>query len=256
VKRDVMHSTVPKGIPSEQSIAEDLLKRYSLSRPWDKRAMQIGFCVALVVHMLVMLVSFPEQKKAEAPSKPKRVAVIRKYIPPPPQFQRPATSRAKTKSKRKIPIPDPTPDYPEPIVEPEPEIAAPPLPPGLDYMIGAPEPPPGYEYGTGGGGTGDGPLLAGTGGVTNPVRIEESYVKPEFPELARVARTSAEVILQAIIYHDGTVGECTCLRCTQQGYGFEEKAIAAVEQWRYEPATQNGEPVTVYFTIIVDFDVL
>jgi protein TonB len=86
--------------------------------------------------------------------------------------------------------------------------------------------------------------------------IEESYVRPEYPELARVARTCANVILQAIIYHDGTVGSCRCLRCTQQGYGFEENAIAAVTQWRYEPATQGGEPVDVYFTIYVDFELL
>jgi protein TonB len=253
--RDVMDGKPKGSASSNESATDDLLARYSLSRPWDRGAMQIGFCAAVIIHMLAFLVSFPEEKPPEALPKPKRVAVIRKYIPPPPRPQRPQTARAKIESKRKIPIPDPTPDYPEPISEPEPEFLPAPLPPGVDFMIGAPEPPPGYEYGSAGG-TGTGPLLPGVGGVTSPVRIEESYVRPEYPEIARVARVSAEVILQAIIWHDGTVGECKCLRCTQKGYGFEEMAIAAVEQWRYMPATQDGEPVDVYFTIIVDFDIL
>ena len=37
------------------------------------------------------------------------------------------------------------------------------------------------------------------------------------------------------------------------GRAFEEAAIAAVRQWRYEPGTRNGEPLLVYFTIVVEF---
>jgi protein TonB len=250
-----MDSTANNRALDERRVIDDLLDTYSLSRPWDRRAMLIGLCTALIAHTLVLLISFPERKKPEMPAEPGRVVAILKYVPPPPQLKLPQTSRVKTESERKIPIPDPTPDYPEPVVEPEPEIAAAPIPPGFDYMIGAPEPPPGYVYGTAEG-TAESPLMAGVGGVTNPVRIAESYVEPKYPELARVARANAQVILEAIILHDGTVGECKCLRCTQQGYGFEDEAIAAVEQWRYLPATQDGEPVDVYFTIIVDFDVL
>ena len=34
---------------------------------------------------------------------------------------------------------------------------------------------------------------------------------------------------------------------------LEEAAISAVQQWRYQAALQNGKPVEVYFTIVVDF---
>jgi len=38
------------------------------------------------------------------------------------------------------------------------------------------------------------------------------------------------------------------------GFGFGRAAIEAVRQWRYRPATRDGEPIDVYFTIIVLFD--
>ena len=43
------------------------------------------------------------------------------------------------------------------------------------------------------------------------------------------------------------------LRSPDANLGFEEAAIEAVQQWRYKPGKQNGEPVDVYFAIIVEF---
>ena len=98
-----------------------------------------------------------------------------------------------------------------------------------------------------------GPLLAGVNNVSNPVRIEASYVEPEYPELARVARVDGQVILQAIVRKDGSVGDASVIRINRPNLGFEEAAISAVQQWRYQAALQNGKPVEVYFTIVVDF---
>jgi protein TonB len=103
-------------------------------------------------------------------------------------------------------------------------------------------------------GDGDGPLRPGIGNhVTNPVLIPASKVEPDYPEVARQARLDGRVILEAVVEPDGTVGEINVLRCTRPYVGFEESAIRAVKQWRYEPATQNGRPVAVYFTVLVEF---
>lgn len=87
-----------------------------------------------------------------------------------------------------------------------------------------------------------------------PVLIQESKVAPVYPELARKSRLPGSVILQAIILRDGSVGAITVLRSTPPGVGFEDAAIEAVRQWRYEPATQFGVPVEVYFTVLVNFE--
>ena len=49
------------------------------------------------------------------------------------------------------------------------------------------------------------------------------------------------------------MGDISVIRVNRPSLGFEESAILAVLQWRYEPALQNGKPVEVYFTVVVDF---
>jgi len=206
----------------------------------EAKVKAIALSIAVLFHVIVLVVNFPEFKKIQQKKK-ENVIVVRKYVPPPPKIER--KQIVKKKFTRKVPIPDPTPDEPEPIREPEPEIEPEPLPPDVDVLLGVPEPPPA-----------SGPLLAGAEGVTLPVLIPESKIKPDYPELARVARIEGRVILQAIVLKDGSVGELEVLNCNRPGMGFEEAAVAAVEQWRYKPAMQRGKAVDVYFTVRVDFE--
>ena len=79
-------------------------------------------------------------------------------------------------------------------------------------------------------------------------------VRPVFPELARVARIEGRVVIQVLVSQDGAVTDLEVLECNRPGLGFEESALLAVEQWRYLPAMKDGEPVAVYFTVRVDFE--
>jgi len=200
------------------------------------------FLVAAFLHVAVVFIPFPEFKDAVLPQRVQNVIVVKKYVPPPPRIERQQVVRRQL--TKKVPIPDPTPDEPEPIREPEPEVydEAPPLPPDAEYVIGVPEAPPP-----------SGPVLAGVGDVSNPVLIQETKVQPEYPELARIARVEGSVILQAVIQSDGSVAEVEVLRCNRPDRGFEDSAIAAVRQWKYKPALQNGKPVAVYFNVYVEF---
>ena len=220
--------------------AEDLLYA-NMFQKGDNKTMAIGLLIAIVLHVLVLISPLPDMKSKLQQKKKDNVVYVRKYVPPPPKIQQRQIVRKKL--TRKVPIPDPTPDEPEPIREPEPEIDDNPIPPDVEVLIGDPEPPPPT-----------GPLVAGVGDVTEPVRLSESYIEPVYPELARRARISTKVILQAVVLKDGTVSEVEVLLCKNPGMGFEEAAIDAVRQWRYEPATQNGKPVDVFFQINIDFN--
>lgn len=240
------HSRTKTASEVEMAPAATMMHR----APHERGVKLTALGIALMLHVAVLLVNLPALRSpTKASTKSQLPIVVKRYIPPPPRLEQPRQAVRK-KLTRKLPMPDPTPDAPEPIREPD--IPAPPLalPSDFEMLIGEPEPPP--EPGRDGQ---PGPLLAGID-ATNPVRIDESYVDPEYPELARVARVEANVILQAVIEYDGRVGEIRVLRCSKPRFGFEEASIAAVSQWRYEPAKQNNAPVAVYFTIMVDFKLL
>ena len=99
----------------------------------------------------------------------------------------------------------------------------------------------------------DGPLYAGIGGVTNPELVPGTKKNPSYPEIARKAKVSGQVVLQVVVRKDGTVGDIQVLRSPGSKYGFDEAAISTVKEWRYKPALQNRKPVDVYFTEVVDF---
>ena len=76
-------------------------------------------------------------------------------------------------------------------------------------------------------------------------------VVPKYPALAVRAQLECSVILEAVIGKQGEVIDVEVVRgCS---LGLNESALAAVQQWQYHPATQNGRPVEVYFTVFVEF---
>jgi len=219
--------------------AEDALYA-QMSHSGENGLLAKGFAAAVIIHVGVFFIPFPDTSSLVPEKKAENYIVVSKYVPPPPKVKQRQVIQQKL--TRKVPIPDPTPDEPEPIREPEPEEDPIPIPDDVEFIIGVPEPPPPT-----------GPLLAGVNNVSNPVLLLDTKVTPEYPELARVARVDGQVILQAIVRKDGSVGDVSVIRVNRPSLGFEDMATAAVLQWRYEPALQNGKPVEVYFTVVVDF---
>lgn len=96
--------------------------------------------------------------------------------------------------------------------------------------------------------------LAGAADVTQPRLLPESKVDPVYPDSLRREGVSGHVILQALIGEDGLVEEIEVLQNSQPDHpALADSASEAVRQWRYEPATKSGEPVSVYFTVFVEF---
>ena len=116
---------------------------------------------------------------------------------------------------------------------------------------------PGRSYGPGPGAGpgGSGPVAAPpmlTGATTAPTLIYK--IEPEFSEEARKARFEGTVVLWAEVDPSGRAVNVRVLRSV--GLGLDEKAIAAVAQWRFKPGTRNGKPVPMPATIEVNFRLL
>jgi len=99
-----------------------------------------------------------------------------------------------------------------------------------------------------GGGTGGGPFRPGSG-VVAPRLIKE--VKGDYTDAARRAGISGDVVLELVVRRDGTVGEVRVLEGL--GGGLNERAINAVRQWRFAPATRLGVPVDVVVEVAMEF---
>jgi TonB family protein len=75
---------------------------------------------------------------------------------------------------------------------------------------------------------------------TNPRLIYQSL--PPYTEEAKMAGIEGTVSLEAIITIEGRARDVKVLRGL--GYGLDESAVQTVtEHWRFEPATNNGQPV-------------
>jgi len=94
------------------------------------------------------------------------------------------------------------------------------------------------------------PLRVG-GDVTRPEIINQ--VKPVYTELARRARVTGTVIVEAIIDQQGNVTNVRVLK--GQPMGLDKAAVDAVQRWKFKPAMLAGRPVKVYYVLTVNFQV-
>ena len=87
------------------------------------------------------------------------------------------------------------------------------------------------------------------GQIAQPKLIRQ--VKPVYPDLAVQSRVSALVILEAEVDTRGHVKAVKILR----GHPlFDDSALEAVKQWRYQPLLLNGEPTGFILTVTVNFN--
>ena len=99
-----------------------------------------------------------------------------------------------------------------------------------------------------GGGTGGGPFRPGSG-IEPPRLLRE--VKADYTDEARRRGIKGDVVLEVVVTHDGNVGDVKVLQGL--GAGLESRAIAAVRQWKFAPATRKGQPVDVLVEVAVEF---
>jgi protein TonB len=99
-----------------------------------------------------------------------------------------------------------------------------------------------------GGGMGGGPYRPGSG-ITPPQLVKE--VKADYTEEARRRSIEGEVLLEIVVRRDGSVGDVRLINGLPSG--LNDRAIAAVRQWRFSPAHRLGQAVDVIVEVAVQF---
>jgi TonB family protein len=116
------------------------------------------------------------------------------------------------------------------------------IPPGIPAPLPPQRPP-------------SGPIRVG-GNIRPPFKWLD--VSPVYPQTARDAGVQGTVIVEAIIWTDGSVQDGSgsgqqAVRIRQSVPLLDNAAIYAVRQWRYTPTVLNGVAVPVIMTLKVDF---
>ncbi len=75
--------------------------------------------------------------------------------------------------------------------------------------------------------------------------------EPNFSEAARAWRYEGTVGMNVIVDNTGRVGQITIVH--PLGMGLDENAVETVRNWRFAPATHDGQPIAVLVYIEIDY---
>jgi TonB family protein len=88
-------------------------------------------------------------------------------------------------------------------------------------------------------------------GVTLPRVVRE--VKPDYTPEALQAKIQGSMALTTVVGVDGVPGRIVVTRSLDAEHGLDAAAVAALEQWRFEPGRKDGKAVPVEVEIEMRF---
>jgi len=75
---------------------------------------------------------------------------------------------------------------------------------------------------------------------------------PVYPQELIDEGITGKVLLEFVVTADGSVDEAKVIKTDNEG--FNASAIACVEQWKFEPATQAGEAISFKVRLPLNFE--
>jgi len=217
---------------------------YDRLTPWQRRAM-VGAIVAVHVAAFWALLQVREVREAVAEVAPVFVSLVTAATPPkvtpppPPPPPTPQVRRTLAPEPRLVtaaPTPTPT---PAPFVAPPPPEPVPPepAPVAVAAPVAAPASPP--------------PPAAPRNLSASAVQYLEP-LQVEYPRLSKRLGETGVVMLRVFIDEAGRVREAQVSR-TSGHPRLDDAAIAAVQKARFKPPSENGQALSGYAQVPVDF---
>jgi TonB family protein len=82
----------------------------------------------------------------------------------------------------------------------------------------------------------------------------KSQEPPVYPAQERADKVEGMVILSTVITEEGRVDKVEVAKSSGNA-NLDQSAVDAVRKWTFHPATENGKPVTVLYTLTINFQV-
>jgi TonB family protein len=90
-----------------------------------------------------------------------------------------------------------------------------------------------------------------TADVTAPVPIVTPRV--EYTSAAMHEKVQGTVRLQCIVRRDGVCSDVTVVRSLDKTFGLDDQAVRAMREWRFQPGTRAGTPVSTRVKVDLRF---
>ena len=87
--------------------------------------------------------------------------------------------------------------------------------------------------------------------ATPPQVLRE--VKPAYTDSAKRERIQGNVMLEAVVKEDGTVGDVRVVKSLDTRHGLDEEAVKAMKEWRFKPGSKEGKAVAVAVQVEMTF---
>lgn len=233
-------AAVEGAVHASEHEARESLTGY-LAEEDDPKPLKMAGIFALLAHFVLFFIVVPSSEVEPVRMTERAAAtVVKRFKPPAPPAK--ARKTRKKKTANPIPIPDPTPREPEPIYEEASDIDLGEL--HTEFVAGQPDAPPGPS------GARAGAVGIGDSGLIAPIPIEKPL--PEYTPNATRTGVQGEVYIEAVVTIDGTVVEPKLIR----GLPDEElnqRAMEAIQRWRFKPGVKDGRPVPVIALFTVTF---
>ncbi|HZP47307.1 MAG TPA: energy transducer TonB [Vicinamibacterales bacterium] len=108
---------------------------------------------------------------------------------------------------------------------------------------------PGLGEGRGGGAGGD--VYRPGGSVSAPRLVTQ--VRPTYTADAMQRRVQGSVVIEMVVMPNGSPARIRVVRSLDPD--LDDRAMAAVAQWRFEPGRLSGRPVSVLVNVVLDFTI-
>lgn len=226
------------------------------------RLRKLGFVVGVTLaHLAVFSLMGRAEAPPPSPPQPPTVSVFLYRPPPPPPPPPVAPARTQGGGAPAAPSRVHAPLKP---AERPPELVAPPVPaPEPALVVGAaPVAGPTPGLGQGGEGTGSGTGRgAGSGPGDGGTRARllrgpgNAQIARVYPRAALSARQGGRGVITCEVRLDTRLDNCRLVSETPSGQGFGQAALAAAGEFRFQPPTRDGRPLSGQeITVGVDFD--
>jgi TonB family protein len=95
------------------------------------------------------------------------------------------------------------------------------------------------------------PRDARAAGITLPKLLTRT--NPQYTPSAMKAGVQGDVLVEAVVKSDGTIGDTQVTRSLDRVHGLDDQAVKAIQQWTFEPATRNGSSIPATVAIVMTF---